>query len=227
VHQVGQVLPPRDLAQLQNVQTASRYLDVTLPQEYNLVFGIMLFTMRMNAVVVICNNPPVLKQTSPINFLQNTFKIRSVLAGLFILIADKQIYRHVISAVMLICSNRIYRPRLMNCWLPAKTWVEAAKKIGGTDASSLVFKAHQFYFALATRSSSFGSVMSTCDGSTKSGMFCVSFQHRNYYYSTQQAKQLVYPKPFELSKEEGKGGGICSKFACDCIHTALSIHGKG
>jgi hypothetical protein len=49
----------------------------------------------------------------------------------------------------------------MNCWLPAKTWVEAAKKIGGTDASSLVFKAHQFYVALATRSSSFGSVMST------------------------------------------------------------------
>ena len=120
---------------------------------------------------------------------------------MFISMADKRIYSIVISAVMSIRSDIIYGPRLMNCWLPAEIWVEAVQKIGHIDASLVDFKVRQFNAAFA-RSSSFGSVMSRFDGSNPSGMFRVSFQHRHYYYLTQEAKQVVYPNPLNRAWKE-------------------------
>ena len=114
--------------------------------------------------------------------------------------ADKRIYSIVISAVVLIRSDNIYAPRLMNCWLPAETWVEALLKLGHIDAS-LTFTVRQFNAAFS-RSSSFGSVMSRFDGSNESGMFRVTFQHRHYYYLTQVNKQVTYPSPLDRGWKE-------------------------
>jgi hypothetical protein len=109
--------------------------------------------------------------------------------------ADKSIYSIVISAVILIRSDDIYAPRLMNCWLPAETWVEALQKLGHIDAS-LTFTVRQFNAAFS-RSSSFGSVISRFDGSNESGIFRATFQHRHYYYLTQEKKQVIYPSPLD------------------------------
>ena len=114
--------------------------------------------------------------------------------------ADKRIYSIVISAVTLIRSDNIYAPRLMNCWLPAETWVEALQKLGHIDAF-LTFTVRQFNAAFS-RSSSFGSVMSRFDGSNESGMFRVTFQHRHYYYLTQEKKQVTYPSPLDRGWKE-------------------------
>jgi hypothetical protein len=72
--------------------------------------------------------------------------------------SDKRIYSIVTSAVMLIRADTRYGPRLMNCWLPAKTWVEALHKMGNIDAG-FTFNAGQFNAAFA-RSHDFGSAMS-------------------------------------------------------------------
>ena len=101
----------------------------------------------------------------------------------------------VTSAVMLIRSNTVYAPRLMNCWLPAETWVEALQQLGHIDAS-LNFTVRQFNAAFA-RSGSFGSVMTRFDGSNESGIFRVSFQHRHYYYLTLEKQQVAYPCPLD------------------------------
>ena len=107
--------------------------------------------------------------------------------------SDTRIYTVVIKAVMLIRSDPTYGPRLLNCWLPAKTWVEALKKSGYIDAE-LTFTTRQFNAAFA-KSGSFGSVMSRFDGSNHTGMFRVSFQHQHYYFLTQETKQATYPSP--------------------------------
>jgi len=107
--------------------------------------------------------------------------------------AEKRTGSIVTSAVMLIRSNILYAPRLMNSWFPAETWVEALQKLGHIDAS-LNLRVRQFNAAFA-RSGLFGSVMSRFDGSNESGMFRVSFQHRHYYYLTQEKMQAMYPSP--------------------------------
>ena len=92
----------------------------------------------------------------------------------------------------------------MNCWQPAKTWVEALLKLGHID-SSLNFTVHKFNAAFA-RLGLFGSVMSRFDGSNKglgfdgsneSGMFRVSVQHRHYYYFTLEKSQVAYSCPLD------------------------------
>jgi hypothetical protein len=97
--------------------------------------------------------------------------------------------------VMLIRSDTVYAPRLMNCWLPAKTWVEALLKLGHIDAS-LNFTVRQFNAEFA-RLGVFGSVTSRFDGSNESGMFRVSFQHCHYYYLTLEKSQVAYPCPLD------------------------------
>ena len=103
----------------------------------------------------------------------------------------------ITSAVMLICSDTVYAPRLMNCWLPAETWVDALKKLGHID-DSINFTVLQFNAAFA-RSGSFGSVMTRFDGSNESGMFRVSFQHRHYYYLTLEKQQVEMDEIARLS----------------------------
>ncbi len=85
----------------------------------------------------------------------------------------------VTSAVVFIRHNIVYTPRLMNCWLPAKPWVEALLELGHIDDSlSLIVRQLNVAFA---RSGSFGSIMSRSDGSNESGMFRVRFQQCHYY----------------------------------------------
>jgi hypothetical protein len=88
---------------------------------------------------------------------------------------------------MLMHFEPTYGPRMMNCWLPAETWDEALKKTGHIDPS-LAFDARKFNAAFA-KSSSFGSLMSRFDGSNETGVFHVRFQHRQYYYFTQEKKR--------------------------------------
>ena len=107
-----------------------------------------------------------------------------MLAGLFISMADTRIYAVVIRAVMLIRSDITYGPRLLNSWLPAETWVEALRNLGHID-EDLVFSVHQFNAAFS-KSSTYGSATLRFDGSNSTGMFRVTFQHRHYYYLTQE-----------------------------------------
>jgi hypothetical protein len=89
---------------------------------------------------------------------------------------------------------------MMNCWLPAEIWVEALQKMGHIDGG-LAFNVGQFNAAFA-RSHKFGSVMSRFDGSNNTGIFCVSYQHRHYYYLTQESKQTTYPSPSNRAWKE-------------------------
>ena len=55
----------------------------------------------------------------------------------------------------------------------------------------LVFSVRQFNVAFS-KSSTNGSAMLKFDGSNSTGMFRVTFQHRHYYYSTQELKQVIH-----------------------------------
>ncbi|KAI2502628.1 hypothetical protein MHU86_11822 [Fragilaria crotonensis] len=108
--------------------------------------------------------------------------------------ADQGIYTILTKAAILTRFDPTYGPRLMNCWLPAETWVEVIKRTGHIDAS-LTIDARKFNAAF-TKSSSFGAgVMSRFDGSNNTGVFHVRFQHRQYYYFTQEKRQVPYPNP--------------------------------
>ena len=97
--------------------------------------------------------------------------------------AEQGVYTVLTKAAMLSRFDPTYGPRLMNCWLPAETWVEVHKRTGHIDAS-LTIDARKFNAAFA-KSSSFGTAMSRFDGSNNTGVFHVRFQHRQYYYFTQ------------------------------------------
>ncbi|KAI2500839.1 hypothetical protein MHU86_13625 [Fragilaria crotonensis] len=107
--------------------------------------------------------------------------------------AEQGIYTVLTKAAMLSRFDPTYGPRLMNCWLPAETLVEVHKRTGHIDAS-LTIDARKFNAAFA-KSSSFGTVMSRFDGSNNTGVFHVRFQHRQYYYFTQEKRQVPYPSP--------------------------------
>jgi hypothetical protein len=114
--------------------------------------------------------------------------------------ADTRIYAVVIRAVLLIRSDITYGPRLFNSWLPAETWVEALRNLGHID-EDLVFSVRQFNAAFS-KSSTYGSALLRFDGSNLTGMFRVTFQHRHYYYFTQELKQVKYPSPLNGAWKE-------------------------
>ena len=103
--------------------------------------------------------------------------------------SDSGIYTIVTKATMLIQNDPTYGPRLMHCWLPADTWVEALQKTGHFDAA-LAIDTRKFNAAFA-RSGSFGSLMSRFDGSNHTGVFHVRYQHRQYYYFTEEKRQIL------------------------------------
>ena len=107
--------------------------------------------------------------------------------------ADQGIYTILTKAAMVSRFDPTYGPRLMNCWLPAETLVEVLKRTGHIDAS-LTIDARKFNAAFA-KSTSFGTVMSRFDGSNNTGAFHVRFQHCQYYYFTQENRQVPYPNP--------------------------------
>ena len=47
--------------------------------------------------------------------------------------ADHRINTILTKAAMLLRFEPTYGPRLMNCWIPAESWVEALKKTGHID----------------------------------------------------------------------------------------------
>ena len=154
--------------------------------------------MRLYAVV--CNGTTLFSLPSLDHCLLNTLQYRANWAGLSISMSDKRIYNVVTSAVMLTRANTTYGPRMINCWLPAEIWVEALQKMGHIDGG-LAFNVGQFNAAFA-RSHKFGSVMSRFDGSNNTGIFCVSYQHRHYYYLTQESNQTTYPSPLNRAWKE-------------------------
>ena len=107
--------------------------------------------------------------------------------------ADKGIYTIITAATMLLRFDTTYGPRLINCWLPAETWVEALKKTGRIDAS-LNIDTRKFNAAFA-KSVSFGSVMSRFDGSNTTGVFHVRYRHQQFYYFTEETKQIYSQAP--------------------------------
>ncbi len=126
--------------------------------------------------------------------------------------SDSGIYTIVTKATMLIQNDPTYGPRLMHCWLPADTWVEALQKTGHFDAA-LAIDTRKFNAAFA-RSGSFGSLMSRFDGSNHTGVFHVRYQHRQYYYFTEEKRQILRELLERLSRtlldaaEELGGFGI-------------------
>ena len=109
---------------------------------------------------------------------------------------DKGIYTIITAAAMLLHMDATFGPRLMNCWLPAETWVKALKKTGHID-SSLNIDTRKFNAAFA-KSVSFGSaVMSRFDGSNTTGEIHVRYHHKEFYYFTEETKQISYPSPLD------------------------------
>ena len=43
--------------------------------------------------------------------------------------ADKGIYTIITAAAMLLRFDATYGPRLINCWLPAETWVDTSRRL--------------------------------------------------------------------------------------------------
>ena len=103
--------------------------------------------------------------------------------------ADQGIYTILTNAATLMRFEPTYGPRLMICWLPTKTWVEALKKTEHIDPS-LTFDARKFNAAFA-KSSSFGSLMSRFDGSNETGVFHV----RSNTNTSTTKRQVSYPSP--------------------------------
>ena len=110
------------------------------------------------------------------------------------------IFTIVTKATMLIRNDTTYGPRLMNCWLPADTWVEALQRTGHIDAA-LAIDTCKFNATFA-KSGSFGSLMSRFDGSNHTGVFHVRYQHRQYYYFTEEKRQISYPSPLNRAWKE-------------------------
>jgi hypothetical protein len=106
---------------------------------------------------------------------------------------EQGLYTIIERAVMLIRADEVYGPRLSNCWLPAATWVEAINITGHIDAA-IAINVRKFNAAMS-RATSFGSVMSRFDGMNRSGVFRVTFSHQQFYYFTQENKQIAYPSP--------------------------------
>jgi hypothetical protein len=78
--------------------------------------------------------------------------------------ADKGKYSILSEAVILLQSDVTYRPRLLYCWLPASTWVEALGKSVLIDAS-LIIDERKFNTAILSKSVSFGEAMQRFDWS--------------------------------------------------------------
>ncbi len=83
-------------------------------------------TMRLHAAQH--NSCTPVYQPNPNNCLLNTVKNQSDQIGLIVKMADQGIYTIFVRAVMFICDDPVYGPRLSNCWLPAATWVETLQK---------------------------------------------------------------------------------------------------
>ena len=97
--------------------------------------------------------------------------------------ADKGKYSILSEAVMLLRSDVTYGPRLLNCWLPASTWVEALKKSVLIDAS-LIIDERKFNTAIS-KSVSFGEAMQRFDGSNTTGVFRITFKKKFYDFFTE------------------------------------------
>ena len=106
----------------------------------------------------------------------------------------------ILRAIVLIRSDSIYGPRLLNSWLPAETWLEVIIKMGHIDAN-ITFTTRHFNTALS-KSPLYGPAMSRFDGSNTTGIFRVTFQHRHFYYLTLETKQAVYPSPLNKAWSE-------------------------
>ena len=108
--------------------------------------------------------------------------------------ADKGIYTMITAATMLLRFDTTYGPRLINCWLPAETWVEALKKNGRIDAS-LNIGTRKFNAAFAKSVSVAGSIVSRFDGSNTTGVFHMRYRHQQFYYFIEETKQIYIQAP--------------------------------
>jgi hypothetical protein len=114
--------------------------------------------------------------------------------------SDSGIYTIVTKATMLIRNDPTCGSRLMKCWLPADTWVGELQKTGQIDAA-LAIDTHNFNAAFA-KSGSFGSLMSRFDGFNHTGVFHVMYQHQQYYYFTEEKRQISYPSTLNKAWKE-------------------------
>ena len=110
----------------------------------------------------------------------------------FCQMSDIGVYTIFARAVALIRSDATYGPRMSNCWLPAATWVEVLRRTGHVDPS-IIINARKFNAAMS-KSRLFGSAMNRFDGSNPTGAFRIDFQHQFFYYFTDQARQVQYPR---------------------------------
>ena len=108
--------------------------------------------------------------------------------------ADKGIYTIITATAMLLRFDTTYGPRLINCWLPAETWVKALKKNGRIDAS-LNIGTRKFNAAFA-KSVSVGSIMSRFDGSNTTSVFHMRYRHQQFYYFIEETKQIYIQAPW-------------------------------
>ena len=96
---------------------------------------------------------------------------------------DQGIYTILTKAAMSMHFEPTCGPRLMNCWLQLKLGWRHSRKLN-TFVPSLPPSQHQVQ-----------SSMSTFDGSNETGVFHVRFQHRQYYYFTQEGIVSKSPIP--------------------------------
>ena len=138
--------------------------------------------MRLHAVVHHISIP--IYQLTPCSHLPNYLRDPTVGVELTdTTMADKGKSSILSDAVMLLRSDVTYGPRLLNCWLPASTWVEALKKSVLIDAS-LIIDERKFNTAIS-KSVSFGEAMQRFDGSNTTGVFRITFKKKFYDFFTE------------------------------------------
>ena len=106
-------------------------------------------------------------------------------------------------AVVLLCSDVLYGPRMSNSWLPAVTWTTALTQSGQIIDPALGSIDARRFKSVMSKSILFGGSMTHFDTTNESGMFRVtSFSYQFYFYYAGKNKQVSYPIPLNSAWKE-------------------------
>ena len=150
---------------------------------------------------VVCDECSPCKLTHPYRSLRFTFKYPADQVSQFGMADNGGINAIISQAVLLLCVDSRYGPRLTNCWLSAATWVDALVQSGHIESMLVIPNARKFNVAMS-KSISFGESMMRFDGSNLTGCFRVTYRRQFFYYLTHKTRQVAYPSPLNSAWEQ-------------------------
>jgi hypothetical protein len=111
--------------------------------------------------------------------------------------SKKHIYSIIVEAMSTLLADPHFGPRLMNKWLPAKTWLKAMEQARLIDVS-LHIDAGKFNRAMSSKLCIWRASMTAYDGTNCSGVFQVTCSGHKYYCVTERGKQVDYPSSLNM-----------------------------